>query len=451
MGTQDSLARILSVGEAEKLPEQQFPQGWEVTSLKYVINSMHSGGTPATSNDNYWEKSEGGIPWVTISDMSGDNQYVTNTEKNVSQAGIEAASLRILPEDTLLFAMYASLGETAILNTEAVTNQAILALIPNENYCVQEYLNIYLQSLQPYLPALSASNTQNNLSAERVKNIPIILPPIPIQQRIVSFLNYHTTRIDALIERSQKLLKLQDEKRSAVIHRAITGEFHEGTELKKTGVPWINEIPESWALKPIRAVVDRRREENSPVRETHMLSVVRGKGVISYENRSASGNKASDDLEKYQIVHKDDIVANRLNLLIGSSGIARKKGICSPEYYVLKPKKSEAYPDYIRYIFVDSRFLKWLSRYGKGIKNLRERVYYQDLRTEHIPIPPRDEQIEIVKKLDDELDQIDNIKEKLLALISLLKERRRALITKTVTGKLNLSENESQEGQELPV
>jgi type I restriction enzyme S subunit len=117
---------------------------------------------------------------------------IRSTTKHATDAGIAAASLEVLPPLTLLFAMYASLGTTAVLDTPAVTNQAILGLTPRAE-TEREFLRYWLEALGPSLHAYSRSNTQDNLNAEVFGNLPFPGLPLPAQQRIAGFLDRETS------------------------------------------------------------------------------------------------------------------------------------------------------------------------------------------------------------------------------------------------------------------
>jgi len=276
---------------------------------------------------------------------------------------------------------------------------------------------------------------ENFISNFKVPNI-----PYKEQQDIADFIDKKVEKINNLAEEKEKLSNLLHDKKPSLVHEYITKGLKSNRQLRDTEIPWVNKIPESWDLKPIRGVVEKRDEMNSPVQETQILSVVRGKGVIPYEERGASGNKASDDLENYQIVHDGDIVANRLNLLIGSSGVAKQRGICSPEYLVLVPKPNEILPEFASYLFRDNVFLGWLAHHGKGIKNLRKRVYYKDLRTQLVPVPPKEEQKTIVEKLNREIDIIDKLSGLLSNSVELLNKKETILISAAIEGQIDSTE-----------
>ena len=178
------------------------PGNSQLGRLKFGLAGMQAGGTPDTGTAEFW--SVRGTPWVTITDMS-NNDSVESTEKCVTAAGISSKRLSVLPPGTLLYSMYASLGHVAELGIPAATNQAILGLEVNARLN-KRYAYWQLKALQPYLNETAASNTQDNLNAEKVKNLPFAFLPLAEQTRIANFLDEQTARIDALIAEKERLV-----------------------------------------------------------------------------------------------------------------------------------------------------------------------------------------------------------------------------------------------------
>ena len=108
------------------------PTQWEVKKLKNVIQNLISGATPDSSISDYYCDFECGTPWVSIADMSSCDTVV-RTSKSLTKEGVKSKNLTVLPSGTLLYSIYASLGNVSELNIEATTNQAILGIILNRD------------------------------------------------------------------------------------------------------------------------------------------------------------------------------------------------------------------------------------------------------------------------------------------------------------------------------
>lgn len=209
------------------------------------------------------------------------------------------------------------------------------------------------------------------------------------------------------------------------------------TAYKDSGVEWSGLIPEHWDAKPIRAVFQERREKNTGPVTDFILSVTKDRGVIPYDEKGAIGNNKSEDIQRYKVVYPNDLVINKMNVIIGSLGLSKYHGALSQVYIVFQPKSKEIYINYYAYLVSDKSFYKSMIKYCTGIMELRESLNLDEFKKLPLPIPPIDEQISIVQFLDHKtalINQAISIKEK---QIELLKERRKILINHTVNRGLN--------------
>ncbi len=167
------------------------------------ICEIQSGGTPARSNKSYWEK--GTIPWAKISDFKG--KYLTLTEEYISEAGLKNSSAKIFPSGTILYTIFATLGEVCILNIDATTNQAIAGIKIKTNKLEKNYLYYFLLSIKSNINEIGRGVAQNNINMTILKNIEIPLPPLEEQEKIAMVLD----KVSELIEkREQQLAKLDE-------------------------------------------------------------------------------------------------------------------------------------------------------------------------------------------------------------------------------------------------
>jgi type I restriction enzyme S subunit len=167
---------------------------WKSTTLAEVAK-WSSGGTPSSSNSSYYD---GHIPWVVIGDLTEGR--VDQTVKTISKSGLAASSAKVLPEGTLMLAMYgASIGRTGVMGTSMSTNQAIACGIVDENKILTKFLLFYLQSQKQNFISAGKGGAQPNISQGIVKNWPIDLPPLEEQERIVEILEDHLSRLDAAL------------------------------------------------------------------------------------------------------------------------------------------------------------------------------------------------------------------------------------------------------------
>ncbi len=137
---------------------------------------------------------------------------VRETERRVTEEGIASKRLPVGRKGTVLFAMYASVGTVSVLDTDASWNQAILGMEPIPSLAERRFLVYWLLSLRPRLQQYFRSNTQDNLNAEQVGNLPYPVMSEERQRVIADFLDAETARIDALIAKKRRMLSLLDER-----------------------------------------------------------------------------------------------------------------------------------------------------------------------------------------------------------------------------------------------
>jgi type I restriction enzyme S subunit len=214
------------------------------------VCKIQSGGTPSRGNLNYWNN--GNIPWVKISDIK--EKHLSRTEEFITQEGLANSSAKIFPKETILYTIFATLGEVSILEIDATTNQAIAGLqIIDENIC-KDYLYYYLISLKPFVNEIGRGVAQNNINMQILRNFEIPLPSLEEQKAIARKLD----KVSGLIEKR----KTQLEKLSELVKSRFIEMF---------GDPVYN--PNRLPTKPLAELgsLDRGRSKHRPRNDTKLL------------------------------------------------------------------------------------------------------------------------------------------------------------------------------------
>ena len=202
--------------------------------------------------------------------------------------------------------------------------------------------------------------------------------------------------------------------------------------MKYSGIEWIGEIPDKWVLERLQWHLDEIKESNAPVKTRQVLSLTNKLGVIPYEEKGEQGNKAKENLNEYKLAYPSTIVANSMNILIGSVGKCNYFGCVSPVYYVFKPKENENI-DFINYIFQSTQFQKELRKYANGILEIRLRVSSSDILKRCIAFPSKEEQQKIVEYLNHKIEEIDSLIEIENQQIEKLEEIKKSIIRETIS------------------
>lgn len=164
----------------EEIPFE-IPSSWVWVKISTLYQTS-SGGTPEKGHPEYYG---GSIPWVKVGDLK--NIYIEKTEDTISEIGLNNSSAKLFPEDTILVAMYCNdaIGKSSILRLPMTTNQAICGLFPNPLLC-KEYVYYAIQANRAKLQEHAAGGAQKNINQKIVNDLPIPLPPLAEQQRIVA-------------------------------------------------------------------------------------------------------------------------------------------------------------------------------------------------------------------------------------------------------------------------
>lgn len=408
----------------------EVPEQWDIGRLKFVIRSMVGGGTPESGNVDYYSETDNGIPWVTIADIS-KHAIIKDTINKITEQGLKSKNLILLPKGTILYTIYASLGKVSILGIPATTNQAIIGIINDDNLIYQNFLINWLNAIQKEIIQFASSNTQNNLNAEKIRNMPIYIPPLPEQHAIAAFLDRETARIDALIAKKEWQIELLQEKRAALISHTVTKGLDPNAKMKDSGVEWLGEVPEHWEIKRIKYVSPRINEKTEEETDLPYIGLENieswtGKLIPNEENYEAEGQS-----NKFQ---KGDVLFNKLRPYLAKVLVATEIGRCTSELLVLRPKMVTQY--YLFYFLLSKDFVNTVDSSTYGAKMPRANWnFIGDLLS---PLPPAHEQEAIATFLNIEAAKIDGLINKINNSIGKVNEYRAALISAAVTGKIDV-------------
>ena len=224
----------------------EIPNNWKWVEIKNVVN-MASGGTPSRNIKEYWEN--GNIPWVKISDMK--EKYLNSTDEFITNDGLKNSSAKIFPKGTILYSIFATIGNVSILNIDASTNQAIVGLTPKVKIDIN-FLYFILKHIKDFINQLGKGTSQLNINQQVLKKTLIPLPPLEEQKKIVKKIEELFELIDKKEKNDKEKDKLKTLLKEKILDSAIHGNLVENDltlptidveEIKKD-VPF--EIPNNW-------------------------------------------------------------------------------------------------------------------------------------------------------------------------------------------------------------
>ena len=419
----------------------EVPEHWVTWKATHGFRRIGSGTTPKSDNPEYYN---GDISWVTTSELR-ETVIVDTTKKVTTTAMREYPTLRMYPKGTLLFAMYgATIGRLGILGIAATVNQACAALA-EPLHLATWFVYYWLQMRRPILIVLSAGGGQPNLSQDDLRQLRIPAPPLDEQRVIAAFLDRETARIDGSVERKERLIELLQEKRVALITRAVIRGLDPNAPMKDSGVEWLGEIPAHWEVKSLKhltpgvtvgIVVTPSKyyvEEGVPCLRSLNVS----RGAIDMENLVFISEN-SNELHRKSKIFAGDVVVVRTGQA-GTAAVVPKELDGANCIDLLIVRRSEQVLSHFLYYYLNS---------CTGISQAAElsvgaiQAHYNTSTLARLVVPkiPTDEQSRIVTHLDQATGEIDALIAKIHEAIDHLKEFRTALISAAVTGKIDLRE-----------
>jgi len=286
-----------------------------------------------------------------------------------------------------------------------------------------------------------------NLHLDKIRELVIIIPTQPEQQQIANFLDHETAKIDTLIEKQQQLIKLLKEKRQAVISHAVTKGLNPNAPMHDSGVEWLGEVPEHWEVSKVKWLVEMAgRIGYRGYTVDDIVDENEGAIVLSPSNINERGfnleNKVFLSWDKYFespeiMLESGDIMLVKTSWSFGKVAVVSEVSspmTINPQMVLLKKSK------------IDSKFVSYFLNTGAlqaRIFMINTGSYMPTMTQENIGelpmfVPPSDEAIDIANFIHNEFMKFNALLDKQEDVIRLLQERRTALISAAVTGKIDV-------------
>jgi type I restriction enzyme S subunit len=299
----------------------------------------------------------------------------------------------------------------------------------------------YAMMAEPFIDQVIVKSTGISYPAINSSTLGGIKLPVPEhseQKSVASFLDRETRRIDDLIAEKGSFITLLREKRVAEISRSVTKGIDPDAPMKPSGADWLGDVPAHWEAVRLGVIFKEADRQGDPTHPVLSVSIHDGvsDGELADEDR-ARKVALSEDRSKYQGVMPGDLVYNMMRAWQGGFGAVATEGLVSPAYVVARPL-SDARTKFIELQLRTPQAVEEMRRYSKGIADFRMRLYWEHFRNVRVALPSPAEQDTILAAIDRETTRIDGLITETEHSIALLKEKRAALITAAVTGKIDV-------------
>ncbi|PAD67939.1 hypothetical protein CHH83_16260 [Bacillus sp. 7586-K] len=426
---------------------------WPKKKISWLFDVIGSGTTPSASNEMYYDSPD--MAWLNTGDLT--DSYIEKTSKYVSQQALdEFSALTVFPKDSLVMAMYgATIGKLGITKYETTTNQACCVLAkPRE--VITKFIFYWLLGHRAEIINLSQGGGQPNISQGIIRNIRIAVPPVVLQNKIVTFIDKKYEEINQLIDKKEKMINLLEQQRQSIITEAVTKGLNPNVKMKDSGVEWIGEIPEHWSILALKHIAsekknsfvdgpfgsDLKNEEyvDSGVPVIQLNNIKNGK--LRVVNMNFVTEEKSEQLKRH-IAYPGDLVIAKMASPIARSAVVPE----TYEKYVIvadciKLKLKENYLNhYINYAMNTPFTIVQAESFANG--TTRSRVNLSIIKKLKIPMPNFEEQKEIVSYLTIKVSEVNTVIRSVENQIRKLKEYRQSLIYEAVTGKIDACDMEN--------
>ncbi|WP_293652740.1 restriction endonuclease subunit S [Thiolapillus sp.] len=420
----------------------EVPAHWETRRLKYAAPLRNIKIVAGESH----------LPYIGLENIeSWSGKYVVQDEANDS----EGLSSRFGPGDVLFGKLRPYLAKAFLANFEGACSSELLVL---QGKGVQpEFLVRFVLSVGfiREVDSTTYGAKMPRASWDFIGNLPVTLPPTAEQSAIAAFLDEKTTQIDQLIEKKTRFIELLKEKRAALITEAVTGKFDARppgkgevpesagsgfgvrtgkpyAEYKDSGVGWLGEVPAHWKTRrlkyaaPLRNIKIVAGESHLPYIGLENIESWSGKYVVQDEANDSEGLSSS--------FYPGDVLFGKLRPYLAKAFLADFEGMCSSELLVLQGKGVQ--PEFLVRFVLSVGFIREVDSSTYGAK--MPRASWDFIGNLPVTLPPTAEQSTITAFLDKKTTQIDQLIKTTQQSINLLKEKRAALITAAVTGKIDV-------------
>ncbi len=417
------------------------PEHWETWKLSHAFKEIGAGTTPKSDNLDYYDNGE--VPWINTGDLNDGELF--ECEKHITEFALkEHSSLKVFPERSLVIAMYgATIGKLAQIRFSATVNQACCVFSGDSHVIEMRFLFYWFLGMRQRIISMAIGGGQPNISQEVLRSLRVPTPPQEEQLTIAAFLDCETAKIDALIAEQQRLIELLKEKRQAVISHAVTKGLDPEAAMKVSGIEWLGDIPAHWDRvqlgKVCLQVSDGPHFSPRYVEDGILFLSARNIKVDGWSLDDAKFVSEEDYAEfcKRVIPKKRDVLYTKG----GTTGVARVVDFESRfqvwvHVAVLKIDEDIADPYFVAYALNSARCYEQAQLYTRGATN-------NDLGLTRmikiwLALPPLAEQVSVTGYLNRETARIDALTAEAQAAIGLLQERRTALISAAVTGKIDV-------------
>jgi type I restriction enzyme S subunit len=400
-----------------KSKQNPIPRGWEIKSIKKLSKTI-AGGTPSTSNDEYWG---GSIMWMNSGELNLKRVY--NTQGRITEIGLKNSSTKLIPRKCVLIGLAGqgkTRGTVALNEVELCTNQSIAVILPSP-FFLPDYLYYNLDSRYQELRQLSTGDGgRGGLNLNIINSLKILLPPLSEQKAIAQILS----KWDEAISLTQALITKKEQNKKWLMQNLLAGKKRlKGFESVKWRIQSLDNF-----IKPIVREIPK---PNVPYLGIGLRS--HGKGTFLKHDEKPEKNS----MDKFYIVRPNDLIINITFAWEQAIAIVKPEddgALASHRFPTYEFINEKGHPDFFKFIIIQPKMKYMLDQISPGGAGRNRVMSKSDFIKLELKLPDFKEQTAIAQVLQTADKEIEILKTKL----ELQKKQKKGLMQVLLTGKLRV-------------
>lgn len=408
----------------------ELPTEWDIEKAKWLFKKAER---PVKKDDEIVTCFRDGQ--VTLRSKRRTEGF-TNALKEHGYQGIRKG-------DLVIHAMDAFAGAIGISDSDGKSTPVYAACVPRmPNIVNPSFYAYYMRdlALSGFIVSL-AKGIRERSTDFRFKDfaeLPLPLPSLSVQDKIVSFLDLKTSQIEEAISIKEKQIGLLKERKQIIIQKFVTQGLNPDVRMNDSGVDWIGNIPEHWEIRRAKYIF---KKLSRPVRtEDDVVTCFRDGQVTLRTNRRTEGFTFATKEHGYQGIRKGDLVIHAMDAFAGAIGVSDSDGKSSPVYSACVPHSNVSInPRYYALYLRNLALGGFIESLAKGIRERSTDFRFNDFAELFLPIPDYETQCAIVSHIENEHSKVDKGIKHLAEQVEKLKEYKTTLINNAVTGKIKVA------------
>lgn len=402
------------------------PHHWDCQKAKRVF---------ATLKELNKENTENNVLSLTLNGVIRNN-----ASKPIGLSPKDYCTYQIFEKNNLVFKLIdlenISTSRVGLVPERGIMSSAYIRLqlksTQNIRYFYYQYLDWYKRNIFNGLGA----GVRQTMSSSDLMNLEILIPPCEEQDQIVRYLDWQTSKINQMIAAKKQQIQVLRERQQKLICEVITKGLHSEVNYKDSHISWIGDIPSHWSAIRCKYLFGERDERSKEGTETH-LSMSQKYGLVP-DSQLDERRMLSESYAGGKLCYQDDLVLNRLKAHLGVFALAPRFGVISPDYTVLIPNTERIIPSFGEMVLKSALCRRELRVRVRGIIEGFWRLYTDDFYTIYLPVPPIEEQKEIMQYIGAQAKKTAALENALNREIELLHELRTRLISDVATGQIDV-------------